>query len=131
MRKVTEVSRKSSEGKAKCADAFLETLVGTWTCQRPGGTGELESVDHGWSRDPEVLAGDEGKFSVCRPMIGFLPSLLEQVQEARGYLAHLPLFFFLRRQTRVFAYKQFQTIAARDAGPEADGRETERGFRSL
>lgn len=43
---------------------------------------------------PEVLAGDEGKFSVCRPMIGFLPSLLEQVQEARGYLAHLPLFFF-------------------------------------
>lgn len=44
---------------------------------------------------PEVLAGDEGKFSVSRPKIGFIPSLLEEVQEAHGYLAHHPLFFIL------------------------------------
>lgn len=58
---VIEVSRKTSECKGKTADAFLETLVGTWTCQRPGGTGELESVDHGWSRDSRSLSRRRGQ----------------------------------------------------------------------
>jgi len=71
----------------------IKFFAGTGTCQ-PGGIGELESVDHGWSRDPEVLAGDEGKFSVSRPRIGQIPYLLDKVQDALGFLAHHPLFSF-------------------------------------
>lgn len=77
-----------------CFDKANSIFVSTWMCW-PGGIGEVESVDHGRSRDPEVLAGDEGKYSVSRPTIGRIPCLLDNVQDAQGFLAHHPLFSFL------------------------------------
>ncbi len=62
------------------------------------GNGELESVDHGGSRDSRCdLAGNiRGIFSAKLPRIGNVQILLEIVQDARGFLAHLPLFIYFK-----------------------------------
>jgi len=73
---------------------FDDFMAGTWTCWL-GGNGELESVDHGWSRDPEVLAGDEGKCSVSRSWIDRVPYLLDKGAGcARVQSSSSPFSFF-------------------------------------
>ncbi|MBC87515.1 MAG: hypothetical protein CL677_10100 [Bdellovibrionaceae bacterium] len=63
----------------------------TWTC-RPLGKGELESDNHGRSRDTSFSQETvKGKVQ-WQSRIECRPALLK-VQDARGFLTHLPLFF--------------------------------------